>query len=63
MSDRPSLDPAYVAAMSVVVVVMAAIFIQLIPILFQAVWQILPGVLIIVLIVGALRGMLKKLFD
>lgn len=35
--------------------------IRLIPVLFEAAWSVMPGVAIMVLIVGVLRAMLKKL--
>lgn len=61
MNDHASFDLSSAAVMLVVIVVILAIAVRLIPVLFQAIWNIMPGVLIMVLVFGALRGMLKKL--
>jgi hypothetical protein len=63
VSEPSSFDPTHVAIMAVVIVLMIAVLIVMIPLLFNAVWQILPGVAIVMLIVGVFRGFLKKLFD
>lgn len=61
MSDQPSFDLSSAAAMLVVIVVTLAIAIRLIPVLFQAAWYVMPGVVIMLLIVSVLRGMVNKL--
>lgn len=61
MSDHASFDLSSAAAMLIVIVVTLAIAIRLIPVLFQAVWNVMPGALVVVIIIGVLRGMLKKL--
>jgi hypothetical protein len=58
-----SSEPSYVAAMAVLVIINAAILIHLIPILFQTVWQIMPGVVILIVIVSVLQGMIKRLLE
>ena len=61
MRDQSSFDLSSAAAMLVVIVVTLAIVIRLIPVLFQAAWHVMPGVLIMVLIVSVLRAMVNKL--
>lgn len=61
MSDHSSFDFSSAAAMLVIIVVMLAIIIRLAPALLQMVWQLLPGILLLWLIVAVLRSMLKKL--
>jgi len=60
-------DPAYVVAMLAVASVLGVIVIQLLPVLaaalLQLLWQVVPSVLIVVIIVSVLKGMLKKLVD
>jgi hypothetical protein len=56
-------DPSYIAAMAVIVVFAVAMLIYLLPLLFQVVWQIMPGVLLLWLIVKAITGMLKGFWD
>ena len=62
-----SNDPAYGVAMLAVAVILGAISIRLLPILLntlvQLAWQILPSVLIIMLIVGVIRAMIRKLLE
>jgi hypothetical protein len=55
-------DPGYVAAMAVIMVVAVAILIDLLPMLFAVVWQLLPGVVILLVIVAVLRGMVGGFF-
>jgi len=61
MSDQSSFDLGSVAAMLVIIVVMFVVIIRLIPALLQMVWQVLPGILVLWLIMAVLRGMVKKL--
>ena len=61
MSDQSSFDLSSAAAMLVVIVVLLAVIIRLIPVLLQMVWQVLPGILVLWLIVAVLRGMVKHL--
>lgn len=63
MSDQSSFDLSSAAAMLVVIVAMLAISIRLIPALFQVVWQVLPGILVLWLIVAVLRSMVMKLLE
>ena len=60
MSDQ-SFDLSSAAAMLVVIVAALAIIIRLIPVLFQAVWHVMPSVLIMALIVSVLRAIVNKL--
>ena len=43
------------------ILVILAIAIRLIPVVFQAVWHVMPGVLIMLLIVSVLRGIVNRL--
>ncbi len=61
MTDHCSFDLGAVTVTLIVVVAMVAIVIRLIPALRQMVWQVLPGILALWLIVAVLRGMVKKL--
>ena len=63
MGDGSSFDFAYIVSISIVVVAMLAIAIKLLPVLVDVVWQIFPSVVILMLIAGVLRGMLKRFFD
>ncbi len=63
MSDQSSCDFNSAAVMLVVVVVALAVIIHLIPALFLAVWQVLPGIAIVWLILVVLGNMVKKLLD
>lgn len=47
--------------MLVVILVFLAVVIRLIPVLFQVVWRLLPGIVVMTLVIGVLRGMVKKL--
>lgn len=63
MNDHDSFDLGSAAALLVVIVITMAVAVRLIPILFQALWAVVPSVVIMIGIVGVLRGMLKKLLD
>jgi hypothetical protein len=55
-------DPSHIAAMAVIVVFAVAMLIHLLPLLFQVVWQIMPGVLLLSLIVRAITTILGSLW-
>lgn len=61
MNDHSSCDLSSAAAMLVVIIAMLEVIIHLIPALLQMVWQVLPGVLVLWLVVAALGSMVKKL--
>jgi hypothetical protein len=61
VSDQSSFDLSSAAAMLVVIGVLLTISIRLVPVLLQMVWQVLPGILVLWLIVTVLRGMVKHL--
>jgi hypothetical protein len=63
VSDESPFDLSSAAGMLVVIVGMCAILVRLIPVLLQMVWQLLPGVLILWLILAVLRGMVKHLLE
>lgn len=61
MTDHSSFDLGSAAAMLVIIVVALAVSILLVPALLQMVWQLLPGILVLWLIIAVLRGMVQKL--
>ena len=48
-------------AISVVVLLIAVIW--LLPLAIDIAWQVIPSLLILIIIVGAIRGIVSRLFD
>jgi hypothetical protein len=61
MNDNSGLDLTSLAVRLVLAFVLIGATIGLIPILLQALWNIMPSILILMLIVGVLRAMVKRL--
>ena len=61
MSDQSLFDLSSATATLVVAVILIAVAIRLIPARTHMVWQVLPGVLVLSLIVAVLHSMVKKL--
>lgn len=62
MSDHSSFDFGSLAAMLVVIVVMLVVVVRLAPAMLEMLWQVLPGILLLWLIVAVLRSIVKSLF-
>ena len=62
MAEQPSAFDLTAVAMSLVlIVVMLFIAVQLLPLIVQVLFQLLPGILILWFIVTVLRGIVKRL--
>jgi hypothetical protein len=57
-SDKSSMVST---VMSIVVLLVAVIW--LLPLAVNVTWQLIPSVLILIIIVGAIRGIVSRLFD
>lgn len=62
MNDEP-LTLGSLIGVLITVFVLMAIIIHLGPLFLQTVWQLLPAVLILWLIVAVLRGIVRKLLE
>jgi hypothetical protein len=63
MNEPFGFDLTRAAAQLAIVTALAAIMIRLIPELLEAAWKVMPSALILLLIIWALRGMVRKLLD
>ena len=60
MSD---FDTSSVISATVSIVVCLVAIIWLLPLAVNVAWQLIPSILILILIVGAIRGIVSRLFD
>lgn len=61
IGDQPVIDLGAAGSTFVIVAAILAIVICLIPALVQAIWQVLPGILLLWLVLAVLQGMVKRL--
>jgi hypothetical protein len=61
MNDNSGFDLNSLVVRLILAFVLIEATIRLIPVFLQAAWSVIPSVLILVLIIGALRGMARKL--
>ena len=60
MSDS---DASSMVATAISVVVFLVAVIWLLPLAVEIAWQVIPSILILIVIVGAIRGIVSRLFD
>ena len=60
MSD---FDTSSVISATISIVVCLVAIVWLLPLAVNVAWQLIPSLLILILIVGAIRGIVSRLFD
>jgi hypothetical protein len=63
MRGEHGSDSGSLVARLVMITATLAVLTQLIPVFLAMIWSALPGILIVIMIVGVLRAMLTKCFD
>jgi hypothetical protein len=58
-----NVDTSSVVSTTISVVVCLVAIIWLLPLAVDVAWQLIPSILILILIVGAIRGIVSRLFD
>ena len=56
-------NPASVLSTILAAVVALVAIIWLLPLAVNVAWQVIPSILILIIIVGAIRGIVSRLFD